>query len=250
LVGLMSGGLVSPLPGQDDASPATRETASPEPAGIPKPWKKGLRRSVQQADSADAKAAFPPGQWTDVLKLVDPKKHAKAGDWARKDGGFEVASADSPGRLWLPVAPKGSYSLKVEFTRDSEGPLGVILAVGRRQCLVALGYHGAANGLDTVGGRRAHQNETTFQGGLVNGRRYTLEIDVRPDDDEAAITVNLDDRPWIFYRGPAAALGLNKEWGLPGRTCLGLAARCDAVFHSVKLRSSSGRVAVLGEDGG
>ena len=119
--------------------------------------------------------------------------------------------------------------------------VGVILPVGPRQCLLALGYGGTASGLDTVGGRRADDNATTFLGALNNNRRYTLEVTVRLDDDQAAVTANLDGRPLVFYRGPVRSLGLDDDWRIPRRKGLGLVAQSPAVFHSVQLKPISGK---------
>ena len=217
---------------------------------IRKPWKRTVSKpSSPRSSTSDAQQGktldVPLGQWADLLRLVDTKKQAKGGTWKLGDAQLEVASAEAPARLMIPVAPKGSYTLKVEFTRRAEGMLGVILPVGSRQCLAAVNYQGGASGLDMIGGRRASDNPSTFQGALANDRRYTMEISVRLDGTEAAVTVTLDDRPFLFYRGPAAALALSKEWMLPGRTCLGLAAQSDVVFHSVKLRMTSGQASVL-----
>jgi len=234
------------------------ETAAEEPQGarseplptIPRPWKKKLSKppaaraetsSAQEGQALDA----PPGQWVELLKRIDPDKHGRSGAWRLADAQLEVHSADSTARLVVPVAPKGSYALRIEFTRTLDGMIGVILPVGQRQCLAAINYRGAANGLDMISGRRADNNQSTFPGVLANDRRYTLEITVRVDDAEAAVTVNLDDRPLVFYRGPVAELGLNNQWSLPHRNCLGLVAQCNAVFHSMKFRSSSGRATIL-----
>lgn len=218
------------------------DSKAEKPLTIPKPWKKGLSKSPAKeadADRPDEKFNLPVGQWTELVTMVDPRRHAKGGQWKTRGDTLEVAAAESSGRAMIPVIPRGSYALKVEFTRKADGMVGVILPVGARQCLAAVNYQGAANGLDTIQGRPANDNSSTFQAAIVNGRRYALEISVRVEDRDAAVTVNLDDRPLVFYRGPAAALALAKPWSLGPRNCLGLAAQSDVVFHSVKFRPAS-----------
>lgn len=218
------------------------DSKAEKPLTIPKPWKKGLSKSsAKQADAEqpDKKFNIPVGQWTELVTMVDPRRHARGGEWKTRGDTLEVAAAESSGRAMIPVMPRGSYAIKVEFTRKADGMVGVILPVGARQCLAAVNYQGAANGLDTIQGRPANDNPSTFQAAIVNGRRYALEISVRVEDRDAAVTVNLDDRPLVFYRGPVAALALAKPWSLGPRNCLGLAAQSDVVFHSVKFRPSS-----------
>jgi hypothetical protein len=191
--------------------------------------------------------AITPGQWVDVLKSVDLKKRGATGKWQRREKELVVAAVDDPARLPLCTAPRGAYDVKVEFTRtDGDGTVGVILPVGTRQCLVAVNFAGGPSGIDMIDGRRASQNDSAFPGALANDRRYTLEITVRPDPDEASVTANLDGRPLVFYRGPASSLALHKEWALPSRTSLGLAAQADVVFHRVEVRAKSAKPAASG----
>lgn len=185
-------------------------------------------------------AVLTPGQWVDVLKSVDLKKRGAVGKWQIREKGLVVSAADDPARLPIPATPRGPYDVKVEFTRtDGDGTVGVILPVGSRQCLVALNFGGGPSGIDMIDGRRANENDTAFPGALVNDRRYTLEIGVRPGKDEASVTVTLDARPLVFYRGPAGALSLHKQWAIPNRSALGLAAQADVIFHSMQVRTKS-----------
>ncbi len=201
------------------------------------------RRTAGKSDSAKAGRTIdlPRGQWTDVLKLVELKKRSAVGPWCSKEKTLVLEDPESPARAVIPVAPGGSYDLKIEFTRtDGDGTVGVILPVGARQCLAALNYKGGPSGLDMIDGHHANDNASTAPGALSNDRRYRLEINVRPDGSEAAITVALDDRTLFFYRGPTASLALAKDWAIPGRAALGLGGEASIVFHTVQLRINSG----------
>ena len=186
-----------------------------------------------------------PGKWVDVISNVDPAKDVLAGKWQVKAGKLEVLADGETAQLAIPLLPQGDYDLQIKFTRHSHGVFGIVLPVGTRQCLALIGYRGGANGLDTVNGCRADANASTFQGQLNNGRSYVLEITVRIDGDVAAVTITLDDRPWIFYRGPVASLGVDQQWKLPKSKSLGLMAQADLTFQSVRLRSVSGQVTAL-----
>jgi len=196
---------------------------------------------VEPAASAPPPSpGLPSGEWNELLTRIDVEKHGASPAWRLRGTELDVEPAGPAARLTIPVLPEGAYDLQIEFTRtDGFGLLGVILPVGPRQCLLALGYGGTASGLDTVDGRRADDNTTTFLGALNNNRRYTLEVTVRLDDDRAAVTATLDGRPLLFYRGPVRSLGLHADWRIPRRDCLGLAAQSPAVFHTVRLKPVS-----------
>jgi hypothetical protein len=143
--------------------------------------------------------------------------------------------------------PGDSYDVKLEFTRtDSFEMLGVVLPVGSRQCLAAINFGGGASGLDTIDGRRAGDNVSSFGGVLTNGRRYTLEVSVQIDGSEAAVTAKLDGRAMFFYRGPVASLALAKEWSLDSRNRLGLVSQASIVIHRFHLRAPPGKAKIKG----
>ncbi len=195
-----------------------------------------------RASSSSSSEPLAPGRWHELLPLVDPEEHAVAPGWRLVDAELEAAPSGPPARLMIPVRMEGDYDLKAELTRtDGFGTVGVILPIGPRQCLLALSYGGTASGLDTVDGRRADDNPTTFPGSLNNRRCYTLDVAVRVDGDRAAVTAKLDGRPVVFYRGPVRSLGLHDDWRLRTRDCPGLAARSPAVFHRVALKVVSGK---------
>ena len=186
--------------------------------------------------------------WADLLKLIDQARPGASSGWEIRDGQLQASPKGAAARLAIPVVPGDSYDLKLEFTRtDSFEMLGVVLPVGSRQCLAAINFAGGASGLDTIDGRRAGDNVSSFGGVLTNGRRYTLEISVQIDGSEAAVTAKLDGRAMFFYRGPVASLALAKEWSLGSRNCLGLVSQASVVIHSFRLRAPPGKAKVKEE---
>ena len=92
-----------------------------------------------------------------------------------------------------------------------------------------------------IDGRRANENSSAFPGAFANDRRYTLEIAVKADDEEASVTANLDGRPLVFYRGATSALSLHKEWAIPARNGIGLVAQADVTFHRFEVRAKAAK---------
>jgi len=188
--------------------------------------------------------ALPPGQWVDLLKSVELKRRGAVGKWQVRDKELAVSAVDASARLPIPAAPRGAYDVKLEFTRtDGDGTVGVILPVGTRQCLVAVNFAGGPSGIDMIDGRRANENTSAFPGALAIDRRYTLEIAVHADQEEASVTANLDGRPLVFYRGPTSSLSLHREWTIPSRNSLGLVAQADVVFHRLEVRTKAAKPA-------
>jgi hypothetical protein len=192
-------------------------------------WNSGAGHKVDAEAAVPAGKPFdaPAGQWVDLLPVVDPTKDALTGKWQVNSGKLEVLAGDDTARLAIPLLPQGDYALQIKFTRASHGVLGIVLPIGSRRCLAVFGYQGKANGLDTIDGCRADSNPSTFQGQLNNGRSYVLDVGVRIDGNEAAVTITLDDRPWVFYRGPIPSLALHEEWKLRKLGGLGLLAQAD-----------------------
>jgi hypothetical protein len=200
------------------------------------------REAGPASETAAAADDIPIGQWIDLLPRVVSKRHAVSGEWRLGGGGLDVLPAAEPARLTLPVAPGGNYDLEIEFTRTGTfGTVGAVLTVGDRQCLAALNFAGGPSGLDTIDGRRADNNASSFAGALNNDRKYTLELSVRIDGSEAAVTARLDDRPLFFYRGPVASLALERQWRVHDARALGLAAQSPVRFHRVRLKVASGQ---------
>ena len=218
-------------------------------------------RTSVPSDTAQKKAEGKPrglvknypatSQWVDLIPRLNLAKDAVAGQWRADHGGLAVAAGDGVARLVIPLCPRGSYDLDIRFTRTAgDGPIGVNLPVGQRLCTAVInargaGGAGAANGLELVNGSRADRNSTTFPGAINTGRAYVMNISVRLDGDQATITVNVDDRPWMFYRGPASALAFHNDWKIPRPTSLGVVAACNVQFSSLRLKNVSGEIRSL-----
>jgi hypothetical protein len=112
------------------------------------------------------------GKPVDVLKQIDPKRDAVAGDWQWIDG--VLVSPDAPfSRLMLPVPPSPEYQLTVvaERTQGNWG-LATGLVIDGRQVTAGIDcFDGHHAGLELLDGKACNDNESTLKGRLlVDGR--------------------------------------------------------------------------------
>jgi hypothetical protein len=64
----------------------------------------------------------------DVLKMIDPKRDAKLGQWTVKSGVLTADAKEGWAGLELPTIPKGDYDLTVTFSRlEGIGPVEIYL---------------------------------------------------------------------------------------------------------------------------
>lgn len=190
------------------------------------------------------KKGFPAEPMVWLLKQIDPKKHRLVGQWSFR--GERLIGVPGPGgaaALHIPLRPTGTYELQLEFTRLAGGGMvGIFLPVGQRRCAILLDCRPGIHGIDMVAGQRADNNSTTFRGALHTGRPYRLSIRVVPEGSEASVTLTLDDRPWLFYRGPFSQLQLAKEFMFPRVFGVVLFSRSPVAFGGLELRGRSGEV--------
>lgn len=197
---------------------------------------------------------FPPGVWFDLLESVDVVRHGTRGQWVREGDGIKAVEPFS--RLALPATIEKAYDLQVDFTRLSgDDAVGIIFPVGLTQdnstqgnstlcSLILSGWHGAASGLQMIAGRNAQQNSTMPPVTLMNGRRYSALITVRPTLDRVEIDVRIhsdspdsDPPTEMHWSGERSKLGIARDWNLPSLNRPGLGATdANVVFHLARVR--------------
>ncbi len=214
----------------------------------PKPMAKKTPKSSPPGP-ASRTLSIPDGVSADLMKQIDPKKHRLTGEWLFRGG--KLAGTPGPtgtAGIHIPVLPTGSYEVQMDFARTGgDGMIGLLLPVGQQRCLIVLDCRPGVHGIDMVAGQRADNNSTTARGAIQTGRTYRLQIKVVPEESEASITVSLDDRPLVFYRGPAQDLQLHKDFTIRGVTGMALLSRCSVAIHSLELRPRSGQVLLTEE---
>ncbi len=182
-----------------------------------------------------------PARWEDALDLlkpVDPSKHAVHGRWLKLDGQL-VSSSKPYARVQLAAIPEGSYQFETQFTRVGGDCMALMLPVGGTSVLLVVsGWKGKVSGLAFIRGRDADRNKTTRDGALANGRKHTLFVKVLLlDDDRARIEVTLNGKAYLDWEGPRSDLKPDRQWSLKKGGLLGLGAyNAVIVFHSCQLK--------------
>jgi len=201
------------------------------------------------APPKEPKAPAKESDWIDVLALVDPAKDAVRGNWQRKGAALVIES--QPGQenqIKVPVVPRGNYEFQFKFTRsDPSGAymVSVIIPVAESSVMLDLGAGGAdpeAHLLESIKGKGIDGNETLLRpAALEDGVAYSVSVKVETDPTGAGISVVLDGKPIITWRGPAGDLSVHPAWRLPDHRGPALIAKsCSVIWHSVRLRMISG----------
>lgn len=170
-----------------------------------------------------------------LLKQVDPQKHAVAGDWQMTEAGLQTDAITSS-RITLPYQPTQEYDFEVEFTRKSGvHSIAIIFVMGERQAsfeVDAWGQHLA--GLQMIDNRSIQQNETRTENmTLQNGRKYKARLEVR----SSFVKAYLDDQLIADYKTEGSNLSLPDVWRMPQADSLGLGAyQAETLFHSAEVR--------------
>ncbi|MFO8013681.1 MAG: NPCBM/NEW2 domain-containing protein [Phycisphaerae bacterium] len=195
-----------------------------------------------------------PGEWLDLLPLLDPARHGLKGTWEARDGGVALVKAAGGARLMLPAAPIGEYDLEVTFARTwGDHAIVATLPIGTTGVAVVLNDdHGVCDGLDALDGKAPRQNETrTAPVRLRDRRDCTVHATVRRASGGVGIDVTVDGKPHLAWQGPASRLSVGKRWKLPDERFLGLGAHFTRVeWKRVRLKMHSGQARLLRPPGG
>jgi len=198
-----------------------------------------LRAADVKAAPLPAPAVVKPGQWADLLALVDPDRDAVAGSWKREDDALVLNGCDGA-RLAIPCEIEGDYLLRVEFNRVRGGSeVAFILPVGPHATALLLSKQGnECSGLYWA--KDAARMVTPAP--LANDTPHVLEVAVRAARDPATIEVRLDGHPYFTWQGPAGSATVWDPFRLPNAKCMGLGSwnAMKVVFKSVKVRMLSG----------
>jgi len=210
---------------------AAARLAAPPPK--PAPREKPAKPAPSQP------AVIKPGQWADLLALVDPDRDGVAGSWKREDDALVLNGCDGA-RLAIPCEIEGDYLLRVEFNRVRGGSeVAFILPVGPHATALLLSKQGnECSGLYWA--KDAARMVTPAP--LANDTPHVLEVAVRAARDPATIEVRLDGHPYFTWQGPAGSATVWDPFRLPNAKCMGLGSwnAMKVVFKSVKVRMLSG----------
>jgi len=187
-----------------------------------------------------AEGTIKPGKWVDLLPLVDPAQDAVYGKWERQKG-LLIGYPAKMGRIAVPAVIEGSYRLSVTFARTKgNGDAMFVLPVGKSGVVYTPGGT-LSEFFDTkispAGHARAEQ---------VIGRFYTMGAMVYVQGDMAAITLTLDGKAHIRWKGALSALSVPHWCGLPYPGSVGFGAwDSTVIFKSAKLQMITGQATLL-----
>jgi hypothetical protein len=149
----------------------------------------------------------------DLLSLIDPRIDAVKGTFLFEGKVLVMVGGDFD-RLQIPYAPPDEYDLRLIAERKTgTGNINIGLVSGGHQFLVMIDADGGGTtGLDFIDNKPFFSNETTLRERLwLPGKPMTLECSVR----KTGVTVTLDGRRIINWKGKPSQLSLFNGWKLP-----------------------------------
>jgi dienelactone hydrolase len=168
-----------------------------------------------------AKACPPPGP-IDLLKLLDLKQDVVQGEWGFKEGKLHSGKGQGT-RIQIPYLPPDEYDLTIVAARvEGTDSMNIGLVRGSSQfCACVDGWTSTVHGLSLVDGKLAADNETARRigGVLKQNRPSTIVCSVRTE----SVTVTVDGRKVIEWKGDASRLSNYKEIAVPNPRALFMA---------------------------
>ena len=205
---------------------------SPEVAPVPSAFARG----------ETATTAVRWSEAVDLLAMVDPARDAVAGQWTMTAGRLE-SNKQYGARIELPYQPPEEYVLTA-IVEPLDEPNGLILGQrsGGRRFQVLLNYSRPdsppANALENIDGRNVDQNGTTLRTPLLAKNRPSAVVCTVKRD---RVTVAVDGRTVLDWRGEPSRLSLADYWQTPRELALFLGAYdCRYRFLRVTLAPISG----------
>jgi len=187
------------------------------------------------------------GEWVDLLKLIDVKKHAIHGSWKIINSELHGSyGTSSKGAIVIPVMPQGDYELSIGFTRVKGGnQIRILLPVGSGEASMSIANLGKYYGLTLVDKKDISKNGTRKLGmKILNGHNHSLKFTVHLKNDMADIAVYFDDKKTLEWKGKQLSLSIPTAgfcaFPLKGR--LGLVNYDHFIFTEIKLRMLSGEL--------
>lgn len=146
----------------------------------------------------------------DLLSQIEPTRDQVMGLWST-DSGCLISPSYDTASLVIPSAVPKEYVLTIVAERVANSDsFGIGLLMNGRQVLVVLeGWGKTLSGLNTVDGRTADNNDTTYRSPVfVAGSPCTIVCSVR----DSHIQVACDGRTVIDWRGNAHRLALDRRF--------------------------------------
>jgi hypothetical protein len=202
---------------------------------------------VRQDEPPNASANLPETE-IDLLALADPETCWQTGTWIKESG--KLTSPKGFGtRLELPYAPPEEYRLTL-IVEPLDPPNGLILGQrsGDRRFVTLINYtpgENAQSAVENVDDRNVG-NETTFTGNVLKQNQLAQAI---VTVTRREVTVAVDGRTIVSWRGNPRRLSLSDYWKTPDETALFLGAYdCRYRFHRITLEPLTGSGTILSRE--
>jgi hypothetical protein len=179
-------------------------------------------------------------QVVDLMKLIDPAKHAIIGTW-RISGTDLVPAGASVRFLQIPYTPPQEYEIHLEFTRPKSGD---------RNPVVMLGLIAGGRSFQAVFDQRRRENGLYCLDNIPRVRRNKSyrrlpsfgddkRIDLRCRVTKSGVRATVDGRVAIDWSGAFTRLTLDKIAISPNLKQLTLRCHGPYRFHTIELRPLS-----------
>jgi hypothetical protein len=198
----------------------------------------GLRRVQIEKRIADASKASihasPAGgaaeKWIDLAELIDPVKHAKAGNWKLENG--VLTSNDANGaRIQIPYLPPEEYDFRIVFSRN-EGSSAIVQFASRQdqEMIWCIGWRTTKFALN--------EKDIDQPSALKNGRKETSVIKVR----KGSVQFLLNDKLILEEKDEARLFDPGTWYALADKRLLGVGSHFSPTsFYSIEILEVSGR---------
>ncbi|MFP4054476.1 MAG: tetratricopeptide repeat protein [Phycisphaerae bacterium] len=201
---------------------------------------KKISDAIARLDATDAKA------WKDLLKTMDLQKNVVAGVWKKAIGGGLSTTGGKLSTVAVGVRPSGSYELTLKFTCPDGSPaVEVLFPMGARGARLSLGgKHGKTVALHF--NRRSKAADRVKAPGVrsfsfLKKQVYTLLLTVALREDSTQITVAINGRQILYWRGAKNDLSANLRLRYPGWRTLAIGTSESALtFTEARIRAITG----------
>jgi hypothetical protein len=191
---------------------------------------------------------IPAGQVVELLPLVDIESHARGGVWQRQGASLVLATPVRTACITIPAAPAGDYEFQGRLVRTSgDDTVSITFPVGPSGVSINLSrIHGEASGLHKVDDRNAEDSEYAVKPGrITNNSEFSVYGRVIVEGDTAQVTIMVDAKPLVAWKGHVSALSIDSEWRPVGAGQFAVgASNCGLVVRSLQLKMLTGEAKV------
>ena len=188
----------------------------------------------------------------DLLPLLDLEHGVIKAKAKRTGQGIELsAAAGNPGRLAVPVWPRGAYELQCDFTASTQQMVVAVVIPTNRKRVAVVPLNGrfavGLQDIDKTGPRNGDNPTSTKPGRVIAGRRHKLLIRVVPAGSECEINIHLDTdkEPLFSWKGSEDDLSL-RRWQTPHQKLIALGCSGGSMTcHALQLKMLSGEAWIL-----